>query len=211
MVEAKEISFNTEMVKAIMDGRKTQTRRPIKPQPAYVRTIDHTPFADTKYDGRQAIASPYGDVGDRLWVRESARVAGWLPNSRELELTYAADHKTWCGTLPRRLEWVPKFGHCVPNGIFKEAARIFLEIKKIRVESLQDMTESDAYSEGVKPVREPVTEPANEYRGSYRHMAHGREFRYNFAKLWDSIYKPRGLGWDANPWVWVYDFERVEK
>jgi hypothetical protein len=89
----------------------------------------------------------------------------------------------------------------------REAARLFLKVKTVRVERLHDITENDARNEGVK-------DPYDYQEPSYYNQPHVRGMEINksaFAGLWDSLNAKRGYGWESNPWVWVYEFERVSE
>jgi len=177
----KSISFNGAMIRAILDGRKTQTRRRVKVQwcqsaEALMRQAQFDP----------AYKCPYGVAKDRLWVSETWRVRG----GREYEYQ---QHQPSCvyrsdvdavGYLCN--EWRPSIH--MPRW----ASRITLEITGIRVERLQDITEEDAKKEGVT---------ITEYYAMSRHP-----HRSAFIDLWDSIYS----NWDANPWVWVVEFRRAQ-
>jgi len=184
MVAIKErpILFSGPMVRAILDGRKTMTRRVIK-YPAV--TVEHDRiiagrFIDPKtgcVDGQfDVIACPYGQPGDRLWVRETYNSCGGKP-------FYRAD-----GELHPDWKWRPSI--FMPRW----ASRITLEITAVRVERLKDITIEDAQAEGVTPLG---------VEGD------GRRWRAAFRELWDSLNAKRGHGWGANPWVWVISFKRV--
>lgn len=224
------ILFSAEMVRAILDGRKNMTRRVIKPQPpeycdyfairgdeperfrGYMRPGEPTDFLLPKY--------PYGQPGDRLWVRET-----W----QELNIGFykVVAYKAGCNN--------DTFDFVHPNNTIekikvntwrpsihmpKEAARIWLEIDEIRVERVQDITENDAEWEGVGgcPYEHRV---CNAY--GYGHdstcwaegdclnpnKACSKSLREHFRELWDSINAKRGFGWDVNPWVWVIEFHRI--
>ena len=199
-MKERSILFNGEMVKAILDGRKTQTRRVIKPQPNCQLVHGCGDIWDEDNLTRKLFYCKYGQPGDRLWVRETASVSVWQPASREIELTYLADGNTWQGVLPERLKWKPKCGVGVPNGIFKEAARIFLKITAVRVERVQDISEEDVKAEGAKDLYEGL---------SYHPPGYPINCQENFLALWNSIYEKRSYGVDVNPWVWVYEFKKV--
>lgn len=180
MKKMKPILFNTEMVQAILEGRKTQTRRVIKPQPKEDLITDML----NKYT--------YA-VGDILWVRET-----WNDlSNNEGNFVYLADgdkglKDKFFGVLTTKdIKWKPSIH--MP----KASARIFLKVTDVRVERLQDITEEDARAEGVIPIY------GNEFASEKRHYP-------AFARLWDSLNAKRGFGWDTNPWVWVIQFERVE-
>jgi hypothetical protein len=194
----KPILFNTEMVRAILDGRKTCTRRLVRFLPGenpqwtgYIRD------GLMLYNGRNEpciIKVPY-QPGDTLYVRET-----WcgLPVNEAGHMRghtiyyYKADGelrpKGWRGT------WHPSIH--MP----KEAARIWLKVTDVRVERLQEITSEQICREGVEV--------------EYPHVLNGEEKRYAFSTLWNSTIKKSNLnryGWDANPWVWVIEFERCEK
>ncbi len=214
---AKPILFNDVMVRAILDGIKTETRRIVKgaPKNAYrVESVDvfgdgTIPLWDFLYGvplaggGRaemfETIKAPY-KRGDYLYVRETWNglpAIGIFP----AEFWYKADEKM----LNPDDKWRPSIH--MP----KEAARIFLRVKDVRPEKLQDITEEGAKAEGIceewarawwKPTYyDPDSGGDAEYRGT---------FAYD---LWDSTIKPKDrgkYGWEANPWVWVIEFEKVE-
>ncbi|HIA5714219.1 TPA: hypothetical protein ACWQQG_000981 [Yersinia enterocolitica] len=188
----KPILFNAEMVNAILSGRKTQTRRIMGNQPAgqdletvHVRHNDDFNFQWYGNLGESSyFPCPLGKPGDQLWVRE-AFAAGLCTEST---LAYRATHKTedleegWGETI----KWTPSIH--MPRW----ASRINLLITGIRVERLNDISEQDALAEGVS---------ANEHSPA----------RYVFGSLWQSIYgADNPKSWQANPWVWVIEFERME-
>ena len=197
----KPILFNAEMVRAILDGRKSCTRRAIKPQPDEKHTYplgfitDSTEkkevgcfgFAVNEYGGSiQYVKPPYRYApGDILYVRETWKKA---PNG----YFYYED---WLrNDIADVTKWKPSIH--MP----KEAARIWLKVTDVRVERLQDMTSEQISREGVEV--------------EYPHVLNGEEKRYAFSTLWNSTIKKSDLdcyGWDANPWVWIIEFERCEK
>ena len=210
----RPILFSAPMVQAILDGRKTQTRRAVKPQPAgEIRRVepDINHWIDTKYWERQnqkenrglgtrGFACTYGQPGDRLWVRET-----WMDlqgtgieivtGSRE-RYAYGADTPRGSyGDDQRKcygLKWRPSIH--MPRA----ASRITLEITSVRVERLQDISEADAQAEGVTDDGSLVTDLDGKDRG-------GTIAAY--ATLWEVI---NGVGsWDDNPWVWVVSFKRA--
>ncbi|EAX3090790.1 hypothetical protein GSO54_004822 [Salmonella enterica] len=192
--------FNAEMVRAILDGRKTQTRRPVK-----FPLIDKNmgcELAGNELAGELAAHnywnSPYGKPGDRIWVRETFRV-----HSRATDvatLVYRASvRNSWteqthrvpvavCNTPATPEKWTPSIH--MPRW----ASRILLEITDVGVERLRDLSEEDAKSEGITPPAGGVLP--------------GWEYRINFRDLWMDIYGTDS--WEANPWVWVIEFKRVE-
>lgn len=196
------ILFNTDMVRAILDERKTVTRRLIK-LPKYIKLQDdglYTLFADgTCYENQHMeelvdyLKPPY-QPGDILYVRETWSPVFVVPR-RYL-------YKVGCEeaeNLP--IKWHPSIH------MSKEAARIFLKVKDVRVERLQEITEEQAKTEGAIDNRGFIHSPDNEYDSIHTAKEH-------FKQIWNSTIKKSDLGrygWDANPWVWVIEFERCEK
>ncbi|SSL02235.1 ASCH domain-containing protein [Klebsiella pneumoniae] len=224
--------FNGEMVRAILDGRKTQTRRIMKVQPSE----DFTPMnmaLETDYKARwytpgvvdkdgylqpvskevfgvsnenEGYSCPFGAVGDRIWVREAFRV-----HSR------ATDVATLVYKASERNSWTEQT-HRVPVAVCNKPAtpekwtpslhmprwdsRILLEITDVRVERLNAISQEDAQAEGMELAG---------WRPTYSDPDSGGEVMTpydNFAELWSSIYGEES--WNANPWVWVISFKRVE-
>jgi hypothetical protein len=195
----KPIIFSTPMVQAILEGRKTQTRRVIKVDDApenWKISIAGTSIVRTEpYD----VKLPRYAAGDVLWVREA-----WCKNENPNSPNYGgyeyyADYEgAHCQSL---IKWRS------PIFMPREAARLFLKVKTVRVERLHDITENDARNEGVK-------DPYDYQEPSYYNQPHVRGMEINksaFAGLWDSLNAKRGYGWDTNPLVWVYEFEKFNK
>ncbi|HBY0080846.1 TPA: hypothetical protein MIM91_22720 [Klebsiella pneumoniae] len=225
--------FNAEMVRAILDGRKTQTRRIMKAQPSE----DFTPMnmaleADYKArwytpgivdkDGylqpagkevfgvaneNEGYSCPFGAVGDRIWVRETW--ARYNIDQDSHDMAYRA-------TIPE--DW-PESGRWRPSiHMPRWASRITLEITDVRVERLNAISEQDAQSEGVHTEVWDQTVVARNYAAIdeffqfwSEDMPHYVEmnqlYRSSFRSLWESIYGAEN--WQANPWVWVIEFKRV--
>lgn len=196
------ILFNTDMVRAILDGRKTVTRRVIKPQPIY---NIHDGFNWKGYAYGNSLppsvegaaynfqcAAPY-QPGDILYVRETWR-RWYLPHGEwryEYKATNPNGNKRPTGEEYDD-EWESQRWHPSIH-MPKEAARIWLKVTDVRVERLQDITEEQAEKEG-----------CNDYTSTALGLCY----------LWDSTLKKSDLGrygWDTNPWVWVIEFERCEK
>ena len=182
------ILFSGAMVRAILDGKKTQTRRVIKwHHPVIVDEIEiHGkwqiwPMYMTE-DDLQPLKSPYGMLGDHLWVRETFCTTGTLGWEN---VYYRATEKLWHGANPK---WTPSI--FMPRA----ASRITLEVQRVEVQRLQDISEEEAQAEGTTP-----------YTASAEQLA----YKPAFADLWDSINEKRGYGWDANPFVWVIEFKRI--
>ena len=188
------ILFNGDMVRAILDGRKTVTRRLIKPQPQGYFEVNEEPMYIYDTDFQQGrIKSPY-QPGDILYVQETWSPVFVVPR-RYL-------YKVGCKeaeNLP--VKWHP------PIHMPKEAARIWLKVKDVRVERLQEITEEQAKAEGAIDNRGFIHSPYNEYDSIHTAKEH-------YKQIWNSTIKKSDLGlygWDANPWVWVIEFERCEK
>jgi hypothetical protein len=211
------ILFSGPMIQAILAGHKTQTRRVLNPQPIWIG--DHAtghwhlegfegehlvyggpfnPIEYAKYPYGSWFAhsnSPYGVVGDRLWVRET----GWERPDLTPKMT-----REGADTWPRYMydadncdhDQLREWGWKRRPSIFmpRWASRITLEITGLRVERVQDISEEDAIREGVE-TKEP-----NHVVGA----------RYRFGQLWNSINAKRNFGWDVNPWVWVVEFKRIQ-
>jgi hypothetical protein len=187
-MKERPILFNGEMVKAILDGRKTQTRRPVKPQPG--------PLGIHPAMRRQMVEKPLGTIGDQLYVRETFSLKD-SSHEDSPNVVYRADQDS------DRMVWTPSIH--MPRW----ASRITLEITGVRVERLQEITEEDAEREGVESVK---------YGSETFWKAHGKNLlpeggelvvtrtaAQSFRTLWQSIYG----NWHANPWVWVYEFRKM--
>lgn len=204
----KPILFSTDMVKAILAGRKTQTRRVVKPQPPYkgvgvwVDTQDprryhfKMPGPDWDADGiliKETISTPKYMRGDILYVRETLKRIEWADGIDGI--AYAADGEpVWDITRPGR--WVWKNKTLSSRFMPKSAARIFLKVKDVRVERLQDITENDAWKEGCVSLADK--------NGAVVIAAKGK-----FHALWESI-NGKKYPWEVNPWLWVIEFEVVK-
>lgn len=221
-VRERPILFSGPMVRAILDGSKTQTRRVMTPQ------MEHREIAGMfggrmlgwpRRDGgawlwpnaRDEILSrcPYGRPGDRLWVRETWQYYDWTEQG-EPQIRYAADETTrWCETAEEdevidvweelsrqenyRIANAARDHRWRPSIFMKRwASRLTLELTEVRVERVQETSDVDSLEEGI----------------SYQNVITGARGR--FRRLWDSINAKRGYGWDANPWVWVLTFRRLE-
>jgi hypothetical protein len=180
------------MVRAILDGQKTQTRRIVKPQPPGGYHIDTCHYNDTGWafwvsaDDHMGtctcknLKQPYGSPGDRLWVRETFADTGWPPTGPEYAYRADTDHAD--NDTPR---WKPSIH--MP----RRASRITLEVVSVRVERLQECSEADAKAEGCSPLGDDTS----------------RAYRLGYMHLWGQINGPGS--WDANPWVWVVSFNRI--
>lgn len=200
--KAKPMLFNTEMVQAILDGRKTVTRRCVKPKSknAYGFFV-----LTNKSDGSFAGVYDYDEdenafdkpqkqpayKGDILYVRETwgrySVCEGVVP-----DIYYKADAKA-----PQKIKWIPSIH--MP----KEAARLFLRVTDVRVEQLHDINFYGILSEGIEIMPEAYNDPDNAYLQAVE----------TFKRVWDRTVKESDLdryGWVVDPWVWVIEFERVE-
>lgn len=185
--------FNSEMVRAILDGRKTQTRRPVK-FPVHDKNLG-CELAGNELAGELSagnyLNSEFGKQGDRIWVRETW--ARYNIDQDSYDMAYrATPPEDW----PEEGKWRPSIH--MPRW----ASRILLEITGVRVERLNAISQEDAQDEGMELTG---------WRPTYSDPDSGGEVWTpydNFARLWDSIY---GEGsWKVNPWVWVIEFKRVE-
>ncbi|HBT5247447.1 TPA: hypothetical protein ACNH3X_004851 [Klebsiella pneumoniae] len=212
--------FNAEMVRALLDGRKTQTRRPIKWKQTRFTEIGERedgskwPWSE---DAEHACdfwhPCPFGAVGDRIWVRETWGVVSHAFSDDGLMIDWVPDRpSTAIHEMPFGNGYYSGYAIYAADGDFtwgdddgyedgrscwkpsihmpRAASRILLEITDVRVERLRSMSQDDARAEGVIAASGP--------------MEAGLAFR----ELWDSIYGEES--WKANPWVWVIEFKRVE-
>lgn len=177
----RPILMSGPMINAIFDGRKTQTRRVVKPQPKWKAHNGVLAFDDRVNRG---IHCPYGQPGDRLWVRET-----WAQHPDEAGIIWRATDPGWDDN-DYGIKWKPSI--FMPRW----ASRITLEVTSVRVERVQDITPRDVVAEGI--YHEPGEWGPDE---AYDHLIKG------FAHLWDQINAKRGYSWDANPWVWVIGFK----
>jgi hypothetical protein len=239
-VKERPILFSTEMVRAILEGRKTQTRRVVKPRQvslADAEAIDHVGNGEfvpvrNKRHGPFAFKCPYGQPGDILWVRET-----WAWGKR-----FSEDYALTLETIPKAKPEYAEIWYLADDGLERWkpsihmprwAARLFLTVKSVRIERLQEITEEDAKAEGAQPEIEIRSFEDADY-------CEKTGYRYAFSKLWDSINaKPRPVyeegrivsyvsyPWEdiqemrtymgkpwllvGNPWVFVISFEVIGK
>lgn len=185
---SRPILFSDPMVRAIFDGRKTQTRRVVNTGGERLRHLDYNHRKD-----REAFLAvcPYGVVGGRLWVRET-----WAENDGEFFYRATFDPESQDkGDVP----WSPSIH------MHRDACRLELEITDVRVELLEKISESDAIAEGcIKlPASGRITDvPGGQYGGRLWPTA-----KAWFRELWDEIYAARGYGWKHCPYVWVISFK----
>jgi hypothetical protein len=202
-MKERPILFSAPMVRAILAGQKTQTRRALTPDlfissgGAVVRMASAGP-ATTGI--REAHCPYWRQPGDRLWVREAW---AWSGDGAIPAFDRVRKGEVWFRADPERtspgIRWRPSIH--MPRW----ASRITLEVTGVRVERLQDISEADAQAEGVTPKWEPGCS------GRLMEALGGFSFRpaaSAYADLWEQINGPGS--WDANPWVWVVEFRRVE-
>lgn len=172
-MKERPINFNGDMVRAILRGQKTQTRRPVNPQPVFIYTQDgwgplmHIPGRGVWFNAAPSDICPYGVPGDRLLVRAMSNLAD------------------------------------------PDADNITLEIISVEVARVQGITDSEAIAEGAREINH-VGDNSSHLTWSMGDTERYGSPRKAFAAEWDSIYAKRGLGWRANPWVWVIEFKRAE-
>ena len=227
MTEPRErpILFSAPMVRALLDGRKTMTRRVVKGVPGAVEGHFYSSIGVVlckREDGRESlpVPCPFGVPGDRLWVKESLK-RDFLPHLLTGEpqlscprVTYAADGAP--ALLPGEFDTVWPWKRPVLPSIHcpRWASRLTLEVTDVRVERLQDISEEDARAEGVRPsdaavvfqgcghwhdsMDEALVCHATTRRPDMENAARGA-----FAILWDSLNASRGFAWATNPWVWA--------
>lgn len=215
MTVERPILFSGPMVRAILEGRKTQTRRVVKPTQSEPKVaplrmepwvIDGEQQEDDngapawagfhpEYPGEAKwFTCPYGQPGERLWVRET-----WQESKRIVDLPatlvhYSADDvEVWKDGIVLPFSWANQTKKRPSIFMPRWASRITLEITGVRVERVQDISEADAQAEGVQ-----------DYMPQSNHGAYE-----TFAMLWSHINEKRGYGWTVNPWVWVVEFKRV--
>jgi hypothetical protein len=210
----KPILFNTEMVKAILEGRKTSTRRPVKRTPSnddpsgygfwkdynerdsrwYIKDYTHSPLLYTLEEYINKWSKYH--IGDILYVRETFANT-WTPDGEE-GFAYKADGEPskfpyWGNANQCKDEvWIPSIH--MP----RVAARIFLKVTDVRIERIRATTAGDCKKEGVK-LDFDITD-----------IFTADEYIEGFKKIWDSIYQKQGDGWDENPWTWVFEFEKLD-
>lgn len=227
-MSVKPILFNTEMVRAILDGKKSCTRRLVKPQPDEKHTYplgfvtDSTEkkevgcfgFGIDEYGGSIQYAKPQYQPGDILYVRETWGISNLDDERKMAYIVYRASEEQeneGCREVHLPDEKFEKMYESMAESepewrpsihMPKEAARIWLKVTDVSVERLNDITDKDAEREGAQPDY-----PFDYDVDKWPNLEH-------FKKIWNSTIKKSDLdryGWDASPWVWVVEFERCEK
>lgn len=222
----KPILFNTEMVRAILDGRKSCTRRLVKPQPDEKHTYplgfvtDSTEkkevgcfgFGIGEYGGSIQYAKPQYHTDDVLYIRETwTEECGKYYYRADYDSDYLDPCETLSGGYPASCRNHPGCDGCMATStrihwhpsihMPKEAARIWLKVTNVRVERLQEITQEEAEKEGATESVDGVAK----FRSSAL---------LNFTTIWNNTIKKSDLdryGWDASPWVWVIEFVKIEK
>lgn len=205
LVCERPIIFSAPMVRAILDGRKTQTRRVVTGKFA-LEWLAPGMFAPSYVAERENDLCPYGQPGDRLWVRETwarlrfyrdwetGHVDDWEPDDNGTAV-YSADEGWEDGgnsVKERGFQWRPSI--FMP----RDASRITLELTEVRVQRVQDITDDDACAEGM----------TDEVLRELDMLSHANA-RDAYSWLWDSLNVKRGYGWESNPWVWALTFTQV--
>lgn len=219
------LMFKAPLVRAILEGRKTQTRRVVKPAPAadqplqYITTETGLVYArsmeriDSQNLRRIRWESPVGQPGDRIYVRET-----WSPDP-PCDGTWC--YTSWVGCRQGQIEGVPERfrtpEHCMYAASTntdmvwtpsvhtpKWAARIWLEITGVRVERLQQISRADAIAEGIKFFN-------NDHECGAKNYLDRTDMDYSLCPTdsFETLWKSTGGEWDANPWVWVIDFKTI--
>lgn len=229
-MKERPILFSAPMIKALLAGAKTQTRRIITPQPEHLQRHEwkgkvlydaehrtwwwkHHSFENLIdfEDGRRELAKlcPHGSVGDRLWCKETYQPI-WSGDRRPSSMSspdgWALNYVATGGYQEYRDEEHGLTTRCKP-AIFmpRWASRITLDITNVRVEHLQEITEEDAKAEGAAHR----IAPGGDLAGAFDVITRDIGYRAHFADLWRSINGAES--WDANPWVFAISFERVEQ
>ncbi len=234
-MKERPILFSAPMVRALLDGRKTQTRRVVKPQPPTTEAVRklagidyswispdrpgieyHRPagpvWAVRKLMGVEPeIRCPYGQPGDRLWVREAWRATKVADELKPSQLAGGSGSPVWYEAQDLVPFHPSGFGKLRPSMFMPRwASRITLEITRVQVERLENFSEADAMAEGIATV---VFRPVTGWPLCNGFMA-GPDHGYTclatsavraYRGLWESINGPGS--WDANPWVWVIEFK----
>ncbi len=210
------IIYSTPMAIAILENRKSMTRRVINPQPLWVADPG-IPFKTPDADPKGIIKCPYGQKGDKLYVKETWKVDSVDDRRHRMLIDFKAIQSGYSGAeievkfTPERYAQFRKFyqknGWQSPYFMPKEAARLWLDNEGVRVERLQDITVEDVISEGLE-VDNEIKNPDPSTHDSIKNWNLAWA-QHVFRELWDKLNAKRGYGWDTNPWVWVVEFKRI--
>jgi hypothetical protein len=191
----RPIVFSPAMVKAIIAGTKTQTRRVIHPQPERWHTVKHQPYTlidqpeiwSPLTDNSENRKFPYGVIGDRLWVREPwCQSEAWDDihwYRADGEIEQQIEQRFWSEWRAGKPRWLS------PATMPRWISRITLEITDIRAQRVQEISPDDCFCEGIADAPELA--------------------RVRFAELWDSINGEKGFGWETNCWCWCITFRKI--
>jgi hypothetical protein len=199
-VKERPIIFSGPLIPHILDGSKTQTRRPVRrmteqhhmwqePDGAFCWELPEPVHATSWPTG--SVACPYGEPGDRLWVREA-----FCPDWTDHTIYRADGGSAMAAGYASEPKWRPSIH--MPRAV----SRIILEVTQVRIERVQSITEDDARAEGVEPGPGHRLYPGT---GAARSMS----YTSGFVIAWDGIYGKREQGWGVNPWVWVVVFRNI--
>jgi len=193
-VKERGVSFNGDMVRAILDDRKTNSRRPLKLNKSHSELDPDCrplwPTWECEYGDCHPYESPFGKPGDRIWVRESWATDKVYDSTPPIQIDAAASVK-WLADNAKRVNGPENWGKKrVSIHMPRWASRITLEVKRVWVERIQDISPEDIWKEG-------ITHDPEKY-GSIVHT---------FEDLWNSIYGT----WDENPWAYCCEFEKLDR
>ena len=229
-MKERPILFNGEMVRAVLDGRKTQTRRVVKPQPKIIHALYNDASIETERifrSGDQRIHCPYGQIGDRLWGRETWKIHSFM-ECKPVEFCYRADggkmEELGCDALNYE-EWYERviiqssdelaaMGWALnEDGIYtwtgqESPLRWRPSIHMPRWASRILLEVMDVRVERVQEIGPLVDIPREGIDCQGRSV---EQMIGQFRVLWNSINEKRGFGWDVNPRVWVVEFKQIDK
>lgn len=212
-VKERPILFSSEMVRAIRARLKTQTRRPVKPQPSYIEWFEHQSGwigsfgedAGSATNPHRMVDCPFGRIGDRLWVKE-----GWAEIFKDVQECdrHLLDRRE--RSHVKDVLYREEFAHLAKdyhpwdwagaNTMPRWASRILLEVTGVKVERAHEITNEDVRAEGVPP----------EHIDKWRNFLHPNDIHgHAFGERWDAIYG-KTFPWSSNPWVWCVSFKVLE-
>jgi hypothetical protein len=195
-IKERPILFSAAMVRAILDGRKTQTRRVVKPRKdlSFGCLLQPNELAGEVNNGSY-LNCVYGKPGDKFWLRET-----WSQHPQFADIAYKADGEEFEDS--DGFTWIPKWKPSIHMP--RWASRINLEITGLRVECLQNINRQDSFAEGIQNLSD-----GDYYEFGIRDLCSAQHPVRAYQLLWESI---NGQGsWDKNPWVWVIEFKRIDE